>query len=257
MDISALTSMPLRTSPEIDKLAAALAKAQGGTRHPKKNRTAKITTKSGDRYEYNYADLSDVIDALKEHFFANELSIIQVPYVDRSQANSTCVGVVTRIMHSSGQWLEGELALPVADAKPQSIGSAITYGRRYMLAPMGGIASDEDDDGNLAQGNVSKDVKQKPGPKPKQKDAPAEEPSKPFDVPPPEDVFEIPFGRTPEAVYTELPSQKRILAMEAKKHNITHPVHLASISKGVRGVLVDHLEAAIKEWLAEFGDQLI
>lgn len=257
----------LSTSPQLDQIATALAKAQGLTKHPRKTKVAKFALKSGEKYQYNYADLVDVLDAMKEPFAQNGLSIIQMPYVDRSNPQGTCIGIVTRIMHASGQWIEGSLAMPVTDAKPQSIGSAITYGRRYMLAPLAGIAADEDDDGNLAQGDhaktESKKTRVEPGPK---KAAPPDdsEPPPPSDQYAPSkhvrdaknDLLEIPFGASPQAVYTEHPSQKILLERSAKRFKITHPVHLQQISKGVTGVLVDHLDAAVKEWLHEYGDQL-
>jgi hypothetical protein len=42
------------------------------------------------------------------------------------------------------------LTLQARDASPQAVGSAITYGRRYGLASMVGVAPD-DDDGEAAQ----------------------------------------------------------------------------------------------------------
>jgi hypothetical protein len=57
--------------------------------------------------------------------------------------------VVTTLAHETGQWVRGRLALPLAKTDPQGIGSAITYGRRYALAAMVGVAP-EDDDGNAA-----------------------------------------------------------------------------------------------------------
>jgi hypothetical protein len=57
--------------------------------------------------------------------------------------------VVTRLAHTSGEWIEGELAVPVSKADAQGYGSALTYARRYGLCAITGIAP-EDDDGNAA-----------------------------------------------------------------------------------------------------------
>jgi len=146
----ALAIAALRSSEKIEALAAALSKAQGAMHHPQRNKVAKVPLKTGGSYSYNYADLADVIDAVRGPFAANELAMVQIPFNEPG-----AVGIVTRIMHSSGQWIEGTLYMPCADTKPQSIGSAITYGRRYALAPMAGIASDDDDDGNAAQGQAA------------------------------------------------------------------------------------------------------
>jgi hypothetical protein len=61
------------------------------------------------------------------------------------------VGVVTVILHSSGEYIESEpiFATPVKQ-DAQATGSVITYLKRYSLSAMFGITSDEDDDGNLA-----------------------------------------------------------------------------------------------------------
>lgn len=142
----------LRSSEQIDKLAAALSKAQGEMKHPGKNKTATVPMKAGGKYSYNYADLADVLDAIRAPFAANGLSLLQVPFNDGPRA----VGVITRIMHASGQWMEAPpLFMPCGDGRPQDIGSAITYGRRYTASPMAGITSDDDDDGNVAQGNAA------------------------------------------------------------------------------------------------------
>lgn len=145
---SAIAFQPLRSSEKLDALALALSKAQGAMKHPGKNKTAKVPLKSGGGYEYNYADLADCIDALRGPFAANELALVQIAFNEAADV----VGIVTRILHSSGQWIEGTLYITCADTRPQSIGSAITYGRRYSLSPMAGIASDDDDDGSAAQG---------------------------------------------------------------------------------------------------------
>jgi hypothetical protein len=48
------------------------------------------------------------------------------------------VVVVTRLAHASGEWIEGELPLPVSKADAQGYGSALTYARRYGLCAITG-----------------------------------------------------------------------------------------------------------------------
>ena len=48
-------------------------------------------------------------------------------------------------MHSSGQWIRSKVKLPLAKVDAQGVGSAITYGRRYGLSSMVGIAQFDDD----------------------------------------------------------------------------------------------------------------
>ena len=62
------------------------------------------------------------------------------------------VGLTTRLVHSSGEWIEDEFYIPleVTGVQPaaQVAGSIITYLRRYALVALLGIVSDEDIDGN-------------------------------------------------------------------------------------------------------------
>jgi hypothetical protein len=131
-------------SEQIDKLAAALAKAQGVITNAvtdKENPAFKRAGTNGTKY----ASLAAVINSLREPLSANGLAISQMPLVRES-------GMVLRttLMHSSGQWICGEYPLPLT-ARPQEMGSALTYARRYSLASMICNAVDEDDDGNGAE----------------------------------------------------------------------------------------------------------
>lgn len=66
------------------------------------------------------------------------------------------VSVETILLHSSGEWSRSTLMVPVVGAAtPQSIGSAVTYARRYALASMVGLAQ-ADDDGNSSSGKHDK-----------------------------------------------------------------------------------------------------
>lgn len=135
----------LRRSPEIGKLASALAKAQAKFVHPKKDKHAEIRSDKGD-YSYEYADLASVIDAVRLPLAENDLTPIQTPWA----GNGVCV-VTTLLAHSSGEWLESELSFPIADRRPQTLGSIITYLRRYALGALLGVASEADDDAKFAQ----------------------------------------------------------------------------------------------------------
>jgi len=97
-------------------------------------------------FKSKYADLTAVREATLPALKKYNLGIIQVP---------TMVGerfvLVSRLIHASGEVLQdSRYPLPI-DGKPQEIGSAITYARRYTWAALCGISSDEDDDANVAQ----------------------------------------------------------------------------------------------------------
>ena len=53
------------------------------------------------------------------------------------------------LMHSSGEWIKSEIRMPIAKKDAHGIGAATTYGRRYLLSSMVGVAQ-ADDDGNGA-----------------------------------------------------------------------------------------------------------
>lgn len=135
-------------SKQINELAAALAKAQADIKHPLKSNTA-----GSGNFKYTYADLPAVIDSVVAAFSKHGLSFMQFPSTDVA---NRMIGLKTMVMHSSGQFMESELSMMVTDLKPQTIGSAITYARRYALSAMSGIAAETDDDGNSVGGVAGK-----------------------------------------------------------------------------------------------------
>lgn len=124
-------------------LYAALAKAQAAYPAVPKTKTATIPGKEGKSgYSYKYADLPDLLDAVRGPLSANGLAVSQ----DIGSDGETVI-VQTVLGHSSGEWIAtGWFGLPQGGT-PQTAGSASTYGRRYSLASLLGIAADEDDDG--------------------------------------------------------------------------------------------------------------
>lgn len=133
-------STEFRTSEQINELAAALAKAQGAMEPAKK-------TAKNPYFKSNYADLAAVWEVIRKPFADNGLSLVQAPFAD----DVGKVTVLTRIMHSSGQFIEGPgLSASAKDLGPQAIGSVITYLKRYDAQGMAGVAA-EDDDGEAAE----------------------------------------------------------------------------------------------------------
>jgi len=140
------------TSEQMNELAAALAKAQGQIQ-------AASRDNENPHFRSRYADLASVWNACRVALSLNGLAVVQGPALaDRG------VSVTTRLLHSSGQWAESTLILPMDKATAQGAGSAITYARRYALAAMVGVAPDDDDDGNAASQPAQQ--QQRPAPKP-------------------------------------------------------------------------------------------
>lgn len=125
-------------------LAAALVAFQAEVPKVAKNKKANVPMKGGGSYRYTYADLPDVSDAALPILVKHGLSFSCAP---RNAGGSfELVGI---LRHVSGEFDEG--ALPLRGSSMQEIGSAITYGRRYLLGCMTGVITDDDDDGSIAQ----------------------------------------------------------------------------------------------------------
>jgi ERF superfamily protein len=139
-----------RTSADIGEIAAALVAAQSKF-------GAAIKDSSNPAYRSKYADLSAVIEATQKPLNDNGIAVLQAPQLDGQM-----VTVTTRLQHKSGQWYESDLTLPAVQRDrfdAQSVGSAITYARRYSLQAITGLAT-EDDDGNAASGIGAKEAAQ-------------------------------------------------------------------------------------------------
>ena len=133
------------TSESINNIAAALAKAQGAFKPVVKNRTVEVSLKDGKgKYTFTYATLDSVLDATREALSANGLC--QTAMISDGR-------IVVKLLHASGEWFAADVPAPSPAAGWQAFGSAITYARRYLLTPLLGVASEEDDDGNAAEGN--------------------------------------------------------------------------------------------------------
>lgn len=131
---------------ETGKLAAALAKAQSEFPMIPKDKVANVPTKAGGSYKYRYADLGTVLDKVMKVLAKHEISVTHP-----MQVRDGLLILKTVLRHSSGEMIEGEYPLPLETSRPQEMGSAITYGRRYSLCAMLSVAAEEDDDGQAAQ----------------------------------------------------------------------------------------------------------
>ena len=133
-------------SESIKELATALSKVQGQLTFAKKD-------SANPFFKSTYADLESVWDSCREALAKNGLAVIQMP----GNFFEGRMWLITRLVHSSGEWIEQEMSVPVG--KPdregvvkvdaQAAGSALTYMRRYALAAFIGIVQ-ADDDGNAA-----------------------------------------------------------------------------------------------------------
>jgi hypothetical protein len=145
----------VRRSAAIGALAAAMAKAQAELRNPPKDSV-------NPHFKSRYADLATVRDAVVPVLAKNGLAVMQFPCeLDDAPA------LTTVLAHASGEWYETTMKLRPLKNDPQGVGSALTYGRRYALQAIAGVAADDDDDDGHAASQP-----------PRQQQAPASAPVK-------------------------------------------------------------------------------
>ena len=149
---------PITYVGDMGALGGALAKAQGAMPAPK--RSGKNTFFKRDNEPSKYATMSDLINSIRAPLAENGIAITQ-----HAVAAGKEVTVTTVIMHASGARMSSPLTCDAKDASVQSIGSAITYLRRYGLISIIGQAGDDieedvvdDDDGNAAMGRRPADA---------------------------------------------------------------------------------------------------
>jgi hypothetical protein len=134
-----------------DALARAFAQIEGAKKDTKGARS-------------KYASLAATTDAIraaltKEHFSWPQLVTMSDGAV-----------IVTTQLRRKGVYIESVLPMPLGkNADAQAVGSAITYGRRYALAAITGVAP-EDDDGEAAKASGAGPVQS-----PRSRQCPAEQ----------------------------------------------------------------------------------
>jgi len=136
----------INSSPEVGELFAALAKAQG---------EFKTVAKDAENpfFKSNYATLAAIVEMVRAPLAKNGLAFMQSICGDlngKARMN-------TIVTHSSGQFIISAIPFTCQATKPQDVGSAITYAKRYGLqAALGVVVAEDatDDDGNAASGRV-------------------------------------------------------------------------------------------------------
>ena len=138
----------MQTSETIAKIAAAMVKAQAAMTGVKKD-AENAAFRAGGKVS-TYATLAACVDASREALADNGLCVIQGPGLTNTEAKT--LTITTRILHESGEWIETAFEMPLTKWSPHEAGSATTYGRRFALMAMLGLAPVDDDDGNAAAG---------------------------------------------------------------------------------------------------------
>ena len=131
----------MKASEQIDQISAALAAAQAEMSNP-------AFDAQNPHFRNRFASLAAVRNAVVPVLEKHGVSVHQ----DLTNAEGA-VRSTTLLTHKSGQWIEfGPLAMPLAKADAQGVGSSATYCRRYQLMAVCGVVGDDDDDAETAVG---------------------------------------------------------------------------------------------------------
>jgi primosomal protein N'' len=125
-------------SPQVNELYTALAKAQG---------EMKLAHRDSENpyFKSKYANLGSVIEASRDYLAKQGLAIYH-----RQEINNDGQSIlVCTLAHNSGQYVESRYRVVPAKNDIQSLGSYMTYLRRYSYVAICGLA-DTDDDGEAA-----------------------------------------------------------------------------------------------------------
>ena len=133
----------MKTSESIKQIAEALVSAQKEIRFAAKDST-------NPHFKSKYANINSVIEAVKKPLNDNGISILQ----SLSPSDDNKLHLTTRLLHSSGEWIEDTAVCPIQKQDPQGLGSAISYIRRYSISSLCALYAD-DDDGQSAALNAA------------------------------------------------------------------------------------------------------
>lgn len=137
---------------ECHELFGALAEAQGKIENPKRTKTAKVKgrTKDGSNYEYEYkyAPLDEIHDVIRAPLA--EAGLAHLQFLTPRDGQWVMRTIVS---HRSGQWIGCDY--PIFQGRQdgaQGFASGVSYARRYGLMLPLGIAAEDEDDANIADG---------------------------------------------------------------------------------------------------------
>lgn len=126
---------PVEIQPSTDKIFAALSKFQAAVPDIPKNKKVKYKTKNHGMMEYMYADLPDILKAIRKPLSENGLAQFQL--MEKGQLR-------TVVTHESGQSIESVFPMNTNHVDPKALGSLVTYIRRYCLKAALGLEPDEE-----------------------------------------------------------------------------------------------------------------
>ena len=97
----------------------------------------------GAERAFRYAPLSSGLDIVRKVLGQHEIATVQTTSVDQTAG---LINLTTVLAHASGEWIASDWPVCAVSetARPQRMGAALTYARRYALFTLVGIAGEDD-----------------------------------------------------------------------------------------------------------------
>src|SRR5262249_21368460 len=97
----------------------------------------------GGEQTFRYAPLSSGLDIVRKTLGQHEIATVQTTAIDQTAG---IVNLTTVLAHASGEWIASDWPVcPIAETeRPQRMGAALTYARRYSLFTLVGITGEDD-----------------------------------------------------------------------------------------------------------------
>lgn len=132
---------------EENTLAEALVEMQSEYETIKKNKKVSIKTRDKGSFSYNYADLASILECIRPLMKKHGFALLNEVTAD--------LDLKVCLLHKSGE--ERFSLFPLhKTSDPKALGSEITYMRRYGAVCLLGLATEDDDDGQIAAGDAKR-----------------------------------------------------------------------------------------------------
>lgn len=110
-------------------------------------------------FRSRYADLAACLEAVRGPMAKHGLAISQ-----HAGLEGNVVTLTTLLLHTSGEFIQSTAGTPLAKLDAPSVGSALTYLRRYALSAVVGLSTEADDDGAAAMAPAPVQATRAPSP---------------------------------------------------------------------------------------------
>lgn len=131
-------------SDQINELVAAMAKAHGEYPSIGKNRVNPF-------FKSEYADFDSIMNSIRPTLSKNGLALVQVTVIDPNTGSRT---LHTKVMHSSGQWMESRQRIIPEKNDDQKFASSVTFNKRHQAMSILNITISDDKYDDDAEENM-------------------------------------------------------------------------------------------------------